>query len=57
MYSVKKSAKEIYEALDKKYKSKDASTKKFVAGCFLDYKIVDPKAGNVASVGVPADSS
>ena len=43
LYSMKKSAKELWESLDKKYKTEDAGTKKFVVGWFLDYKIVDSK--------------
>ena len=41
--SMKKSAKELWESLDKKYKTEDAGTKKFVVGRFLDYKMVDLK--------------
>ena len=43
VYSMKKSAKELWESLDKKYKIEDAGTKKFVVGRFLDYKMVDSK--------------
>ena len=43
MYSIKKSAKELWESLDKKYKTDDVGTKKFVVGQFLDYKMVDSK--------------
>ena len=43
VYSMKKSAKELWESLDKKYKTKDAGTKKFVVGRFLNYKMADSK--------------
>ncbi|XP_052203979.1 uncharacterized protein LOC127809256 [Diospyros lotus] len=36
-------AKELRDALDKKYKLEDAGTKKFLVGRFLDYKMVDSK--------------
>ncbi|KAD2393513.1 hypothetical protein E3N88_40490 [Mikania micrantha] len=34
-------AKELWESLDKKYRTEDAGTKKFVVARFLDYKMVD----------------
>ena len=37
-------SKELWEALEKKYKAEDAGLKKFVAAKFLDYKMVDTKA-------------
>ena len=43
VYSMKKSTKEPWESINKKYKIEDASTKKFVVGRFLDYKMVDSK--------------
>ena len=43
VYSMKKSAKELWESPDKKYKTEDAGTKKFVIGRLLDYKMVDLK--------------
>ena len=43
VYCVKKTAKELWESLDKKYKTEDAGAKKFVVGRFLDYKMVDSK--------------
>ena len=43
VYSMKKSAKELWESLDNKYKTDDAGTKKFVVGRFLDYRMVDSK--------------
>ena len=39
----KKTAKELWESLDRKYKTEDAEAKKFFVGRFLDYKIVDSK--------------
>ena len=35
---------ELWESLDRKYKSEDAGSKKFVVGWFLDYKMVDSKS-------------
>ena len=35
--------RELWESLDKKYKTKDAGLKKFVVGKFLDYKMLDSK--------------
>ncbi|WJZ85230.1 hypothetical protein VitviT2T_004776 [Vitis vinifera] len=43
VYSDKKIAKELWESLDRKYKTEDAGAKKFVVGRFLDYKMVDSK--------------
>ncbi|RVW26496.1 Retrovirus-related Pol polyprotein from transposon TNT 1-94 [Vitis vinifera] len=43
VYSDKKTAKELWESLDQKYKTEDAGAKKFVVGRFLDYKMVDSK--------------
>ncbi|WJZ99452.1 hypothetical protein VitviT2T_017897 [Vitis vinifera] len=42
-YYDKKTAKELWESLDRKYKTEDAGAKKFVVGRFLDYKMVDSK--------------
>ena len=36
-------ARELWESLDKKYKTEDAGLKKFVVGKFLDYKMLDSK--------------
>ena len=41
VYSQVKTAKELWDSLDKKYKTEDAGSKKFVVGRFLDYKMVD----------------
>ena len=43
VFYAKKSAKELWDALDKKYKTKDAGAKKFVVGRLLDFKMVDSK--------------
>ena len=43
VYFDKKTAKELWESLDRKYKTKDIGAKKFVVGRFLDYKMVDSK--------------
>ncbi|GJY86548.1 retrovirus-related pol polyprotein from transposon TNT 1-94 [Tanacetum coccineum] len=37
-------AKELWESLERKYKTKDAGTKKFMVAHFLDYKMVDSKS-------------
>ncbi|KAL5582887.1 hypothetical protein UlMin_015329 [Ulmus minor] len=54
VYSDKKMAKELWESLDRKYKSEDAGSKKFVVGRFLDYKMVDSKSviGQVQEIQV-----
>ncbi|KAM2441926.1 hypothetical protein PS1_023085 [Malus domestica] len=44
VYSSHKTTKELWEFLDKKYKSKVASSKKFVIGKFLNYKMSDTKS-------------
>ena len=38
-----KIANELWEFLEKKYKTEDAGMKKFIVGRFLDYKMVDSK--------------
>ena len=43
VYSDKKTTKELWESLNRKYKTRDARAKKFVMGHFLDYKMVDSK--------------
>ena len=43
VYSPIKTAREMWESLDGKYKTEDARMKKFVVGRFLDYKMVDSK--------------
>ncbi|KAK3004700.1 hypothetical protein RJ639_019402 [Escallonia herrerae] len=36
-------AKALWESLERKYKTKDAGSKKFVVGKFFDFKMVDSK--------------
>ncbi|XP_073138296.1 uncharacterized protein [Henckelia pumila] len=43
VYCEKKTAKELWESLDIKYKTEDAGAKKFLVGRFLDFKMVDSK--------------
>ncbi|XP_070004236.1 uncharacterized protein [Nicotiana sylvestris] len=43
VYSGVETLKELWIALEKKYKIEDAGLKKFVAAKFLDYKMVDSK--------------
>ena len=39
----KKTVKELWDSLDRKYKIKEVEAKKFVVGRFLDCKMVDSK--------------
>ena len=43
VYSSIKTAKELWNSLDKKYKIEDAGTTNFIVGKLLDYKMVDSK--------------
>lgn len=43
VYSTVETSKELWSALEKKYKIEDACLKKFVVAKFLDYKMVDGK--------------
>ncbi|CAL9001610.1 unnamed protein product [Prunus brigantina] len=43
VYSPIKTAKALWESLDKKYKTEDVGMKKFVVGRFLDFKMEDSK--------------
>ena len=43
VYLDNKTAMELWESLDRKYKIEDARAKKFVLGRFLDYKMADSK--------------
>ena len=43
VYSPLKTAKELWDSLDKKNKIEDAGLKKFIVGKFLDFKMVDSK--------------
>ncbi|KZV56992.1 hypothetical protein F511_08150 [Dorcoceras hygrometricum] len=41
VFCEKKTAKELWESLDRKYKTEDAGAKKFLVGRFLDFKMQD----------------
>ena len=43
VYCAFNTARELWESLDKKYKTEDTGLKKFVVGKFLDYKMLDSK--------------
>ena len=43
VYSLIKTTMELWESLEKKYKTADAGSKKFVVGKFLDFVMVDSK--------------
>ena len=43
VYYIKSSTKELCEYLDRKYKTEDVRTKKFIMGRFIDFKMVDSK--------------
>ncbi|XP_076918444.1 uncharacterized protein LOC143578863 [Bidens hawaiensis] len=43
VYCKAKTAKELWESLDRKYKTEDAGAKKFVVAKFLDFKMIDSK--------------
>ncbi|XP_070030049.1 uncharacterized protein [Nicotiana sylvestris] len=43
VYSALNTSKELWDALEKKYKTEDACLKKFVVAKFLDYKMIDSK--------------
>ena len=43
VYSPLKTTKELWDRLDKKYKTEDVGLKKFIVGKFLDFKMVDSK--------------
>ena len=43
VYYTKSSTKELWESLDRKYKTEDVEAKKFIVGRFLDFKMVDSK--------------
>ncbi|KAK4280218.1 hypothetical protein QN277_011866 [Acacia crassicarpa] len=44
IYSALDTTKALWKSLDKKYKTKDASLKKFIVGRFLDFKMLDSKS-------------
>ncbi|KAM3394468.1 hypothetical protein P3S68_003470 [Capsicum galapagoense] len=39
-----KISKELWNALERKYMTEDAGTKKFIVARFLEYKMIDSKA-------------
>ncbi|PKI37195.1 hypothetical protein CRG98_042414 [Punica granatum] len=43
VYQGFKTPKELWESLDRKYKSQDDDAKKFLVGLFLDFKMVDSR--------------
>ncbi|RVW42300.1 Retrovirus-related Pol polyprotein from transposon TNT 1-94 [Vitis vinifera] len=43
VYCSLKTPKELWDSLDKKYKTEDAGMKKFIVGKFLDFKMIDSK--------------
>ena len=43
VYSNAKTSKELWDALEKKYKTEDAGMKKFIVAKFLDFKMIDSK--------------
>ncbi|XP_019251218.1 PREDICTED: uncharacterized protein LOC109230145 [Nicotiana attenuata] len=43
VYSAMNTSKELWDTLEKKYKTEDACLKKFVVAKFLDYKMIDSK--------------
>ncbi|KAL6334035.1 hypothetical protein AAG906_000090 [Vitis piasezkii] len=43
VYCSLKTAKELWDSLDKKYKTENAGMKKFIVGKFLDFKMIDSK--------------
>ncbi|XP_070026043.1 uncharacterized protein [Nicotiana sylvestris] len=43
VYSVMNTSKELWDALEKKYKTEDTCLKKFVVAKFVDYKMIDSK--------------
>ena len=43
VYNNAKTSKELWDALEKKYKTEDAGMKKFIVAKFLDYKMIDSK--------------
>ncbi|XP_019242644.1 PREDICTED: uncharacterized protein LOC109222783, partial [Nicotiana attenuata] len=44
VYSIMKTSRELWNALEKKYKTEYAGLKKFVAAKFLDFKMIDGKS-------------
>nr|XP_016438371.1 PREDICTED: uncharacterized protein LOC107764329 [Nicotiana tabacum] len=48
VYSVMKTSRELWNALEKKYKTEDGGLKKFAAAKFLDFKMIDGMVINEA---------
>ena len=44
VYSLIRTAKELWKSLEKKYKTEDACLKKFVLDRFLEFKMIDSKS-------------
>ncbi|XP_073138938.1 uncharacterized protein [Henckelia pumila] len=44
VYSEKKTVRELWESMDRKYKIEDVGAKKFIVGRFLDYKMIYSKS-------------
>ncbi|CAM8973000.1 unnamed protein product [Rhodiola kirilowii] len=44
MYYTKSSAKELWESLDRKYRTENAGSKKYIVGRFLEFQMVDTKS-------------
>jgi hypothetical protein len=42
-YSLIKSTKILWEALDRKYKAKDVGMQRFIVGKFMDFKMVNSR--------------
>lgn len=51
-YSNCKIAKQVWEALQKKYDTKEAGAKKYVVSCYLNYKMVDERSVEAQSHGI-----
>ncbi|PHT33743.1 hypothetical protein CQW23_25543 [Capsicum baccatum] len=49
VYSGTMTAKELWGALERKYKTEDAKTKKFFVARFLEYKMIDNKSGLIVN--------
>ena len=43
LYSDARTAKELWKALDKKYKTEESGAKKYAVGRYLNFKIIDDK--------------
>ena len=43
VYNNAKTSKKLWDALEKKYKTEDSGTMKFIVAKFLDYKMIDSK--------------